>query len=160
MSDRRAWLLLLSNMNASVMLTLWRSRPSSTRPPLAGRLHEMAITRPVAAPEVWWRQHGVAGGARTPNPQISDSVGGLMTVLGRPGNGEGARVKRLLADAMRSWPVVAIDPHDGHEELRDELAGCEPLDLSGSVSVIDPIPIRVGPGDVCRLFDDGIAGEW
>ena len=148
MSDLAAGLLLLSNMKTPVMLTRSRKRPSSTRPPLVGRLHEMAVARPVPA-SAWWRHSRVAGGALIPSPQ--------MTVLGRPGSGKGALTKRLAADAMRSWPVVVIDPHDGHEVLLDELAGCEPLDVLKHVErVIDPLSFehaRSGPPRVT-------AGEW
>jgi hypothetical protein len=143
MSDLAAGLLLLSNMNPTV---------GSTRPPLVGRLNQMAVTHPDPAPDVSWRHRSVTGGALSPSPQ--------MTVLGRPGTGKGALAKRLVADAMRSWPVVVIDPHDEYDVLLDELAGYEPVALSKHVDqVINPLIVE-GQVDAHSIVSRVTAGEW
>lgn len=147
MSDLAAGLLLLSNMKTP--LTHSSNRPSPTRPPLVGRLHEMAITRPVPAPPARWPASRVAGGGVIPNPQ--------MAVLGRPGRSKGALAKRLVAGAIRSWPLVVIDPHDGDDVALDELAGCQPLDLSRHVDrAIDPPTCDHARASSPRVT----AGEW
>ncbi len=84
-----------------------------------------------------------------PNPQ--------MAVLGRPGRGKGALAKRLVAGAMRSWPLVVIDPHNGYDVLLDELAGCEPLDLSRHGDrAIAPLTFEHARSSSPRVT----AGEW
>lgn len=80
-----------------------------------------------------------------------------MAVLGRPGRGKGALAKRLVAGAMRSWPLVVIDPHDGYDVALDELAGCQPLDLSRHVDrAIDPLTFDHARSSSSRVT----AGEW
>lgn len=149
MSDLAAGLLLLSNMKTPVTSRRSPRRPSSTRPPLVARLHEMAITRPVHTPQAWWPASRGAGDGVIPNPQ--------MRVLGRPGHGKGALAKRLVAGSMRSWPLVVIDPRDGYDVLLDELAGCDPLDLARHVDrAIDPLSFDHARSSSPRVT----AGEW
>lgn len=148
MSDLAAGLLLLSNMNTPVTSRRSSNRPSSARPRLPGRLHEIALRRPGAALKAWWPASRVAGGGGgIPSPQIP--------VLGRPRCGKGPVAKRLVAGAPRSWPHVVIDPHDGYDVLLDELAGCEPFDLAPHVDqAIDPLTFELSRAP--RVS----AGEW
>lgn len=119
---------LLLLSNMKTPLTTSRARPSA---PLFGRSHHMAVPHLV------------------PNPQ--------MTVLGRPGSGKGALARRLVAPAMRSWPVVVIDPSDGYEVRLDEFAGREPLDMLKDVDrVIHPLRFQHARSGSPRVS----AGEW
>lgn len=148
MSDLAAGLLLLSNMKTPVTSRRSARRPSSTRPPLVGRLHEMAITRPVPAPPAWWPARRRAGDEVIPNPQ--------MRVLGRPGHGKGALAKRLVVDGFRNSARV-VNTRDGYGVLLDEFVGCDPLDLARQVDrAIDPLTLDHARSSSPRVT----AGEW
>lgn len=149
MSDLRTGLLLLSNMSTHLMWTPSRNRTRPNRPPLVGRLHEIAVAHPVPVPEVW-RHLNVPGGGPVRSPQIAR--------LGRLGSGNATLTKRFVAkNALRRWPVVVIDPFDGYEVLLDELAGCEPLPvLKGADRVIDPLTLEHARSNSPRVP----AGEW
>ncbi|GAB7007273.1 hypothetical protein JCM18899A_47480 [Nocardioides sp. AN3] len=141
MSDLAAGLLLLSNMKTLATRSDPCNPSTCAKPPLVGRLHEMAVTRPSPPPD----RLGL-------RPQ--------WVIFGRPGRGKGALVKRhVMAEAIRSWPTVAVDP-SRECVVFDELAGCEPLRLSGSVRALDPFTITAGSGAVWSPPTDGTAGEW
>ncbi len=77
---------------------------SSTQRPLGGQLHEMATTRHIPAPRgAWWT-----------NPHLGGQGlmrGSRMFVLGQPGRGKTALVRKLHVDARRRRvaPVVVFD---------------------------------------------------
>jgi hypothetical protein len=147
MSDLAAGLLLLSNMTTPVMFTAPGNPSTTPHRPLAGHLHEIAVTRCSAPDAMEWRRRNVTRYAPDTRP-----------VFGRPGHGKGALVKRqVLAEAMRSWPTVAVDPSREYVVF-DELAGCKPLRLSGSMRVLDPLAITLHT--VWSPVADGSAGEW
>jgi len=121
---------------------------------LVGRLHEMAIARPVAAPPAtqgWWQRPHLAGQALIRNPQ--------MVVLGQLGRGKSAAPRPLVGkSALARWlyfdalcltgrPVVVLD----------EAAACKPLDLSAYADrVIDPLSF----GHALSSASGDAAGEW
>jgi hypothetical protein len=125
----------------SVMSTRSRNRsnPRAVPPPLVGRLHELATTRPVTTPverKGWWQQPGLAGEGLIRNPQVAvfGSLGrGRSSVRVpsswlRQGGSQTALMRRLYLDALRfsGRPVIVFD----------EAASVEPFDLS---SVTDPL---------------------
>jgi len=146
-----------------VMSTRPRNRSGrSERTPLVGRLHEMATTRhvPATVPPVWWQRPHLAGRALIKSPQMTvlGQLGRSMS-YGRPGRGAKAALARwLYVDAMRRTrrPVVVLDAGRGFKVL-DEVAGCEPLDMSGSAGkAIDPLTVKHAFSSSPRVT----TGEW
>jgi len=83
-----------------------------------------------------------------------------MWLFGRLGRGQGSLIsRRALAEALSSWPPVVIDPSRKYGVF-DELAGCERLNLPGSVRLLDPFATTPDPGTVWVPVADGSAGEW
>ena len=85
-----------------------RSARSTPRPPLVGRLHEMAIARPVAAPPAtqgWWQRPHLAG--QVQNPQMV-----VVGQLGRLGQGVG----------LSPWGAEM-----GYDVLSGEKFYCDPM---------------------------------
>lgn len=130
-----------------------RSNPGAARPPLVGRLHELATTRPVTTRvrQGWWKPRRVAGEALICNPQAA-VVGSLGRgkSLGSPGRGSRAALMRwLYLDALRftGRPVVVLD----------EAACVEPIDLS-SVTGVAIDPLAFGPLPSSSPTDR--PGEW
>jgi hypothetical protein len=126
-----------------------RSNPKAARPPLVGRLHELATTRPVTTPvdkEGWWRQPGLPGEALIHNPQAA-----VFGALGRgqrfrrPGRGKGALVRILYLDALRRSDRPMVD--------LDEAAAVKPIDLSAEIN-----PLAFGPPSPPSSTDP--SGEW
>ena len=133
----------------------------SQQPPLVGRLHEMATTRPAPAPPVsqgWWQCPYEPGQSVIRNPGMF-----VLGQLGRgkspalvAGNGRGSLARRRYFDALSSArPVVVLDARDGFEAL-DEMAWCERLDLSAYDTTINPLAF----GPVPSSSSGDTAGGW
>jgi hypothetical protein len=130
-----------------------RSNPKAVRPPLVGRLHELATTRRVSTrvdPGVWWEQQRLAGECLIHKPQAA-----VFGALGRgqsfrrPGRGGKTALMRMLyLAAMRrsDRPVVVLD----------EAAAVEPFDFSSVTDVVID-PLRFGP---LRSASSNRSGEW
>lgn len=125
-----------------------RQARSVLRPPLGGRLHEVATTRPVPAPpQTSW--HGAHLAAQGPilSPQ--------MFVFGQPGQGTRlghgktalARMLDVDASRRRGWPV-ALD--------RAAAAAYKSVDTLVAVGVIDPLAWAPRPS----TSSVRTAGEW
>ena len=141
------------------MLPRSSSRTRTSRPPLVGRLHELATTRVPTAPasQMWWQPPRLAGQALIQSPQ--------MAMLGQLGRGQSAvcvskswlrqdgsktaLMRWLYMDALRfsGRPVVVLD----------EAAAVEPVDCStGSDVTINPLAL--GSATSSSLHHG--AGEW
>lgn len=126
------------------MLPRSSNRTRTSRPPLVGRLHELATTRPVsAAPasQMWWQPPRLAGQALISSPQTTvlspfgqqrkSAVSVSKSWLRQDGS-RTALMRWLYMDALRfsGRPVVVLD----------EAAAVEPFDFSTVNDVtIDPL---------------------
>lgn len=131
-----------------------RSARSTPRPPLVGRLHEMAVTRPVPAPPAskrWWQRPHQAGQDLIQYPQ--------MVVLGQLGRGKSASPHPLGGkSALARWLYFdALRLSGRRVVVLDEMATCKPLDLSAYADC-EIGPLKFGPGDASSSSDT--AGEW
>ncbi|MEV5003889.1 hypothetical protein [Nocardioides sp. LML1-1-1.1] len=127
------------------MLPRSSNRTRTSQPPLVGRLHELATTRPVStapASQMWGQPPRLAGQALIQSPQ--------MAMLGQLGRGQSAvcvskswlrqdgsktaLMRWLYMDALRfsGRPVVVLD----------EAAAVEPFDFSTVNDVtLDPLAL-------------------
>jgi len=129
-----------------------RSARSTPRPPLVGRLHEIAIARPVAAPPATqgsWQRPPLAG--QVQNPQ--------MVVVGQLGRGNSAEPRPLVGkSALARWLYFDALCLTGRQVVvLDEAASVEPFDFSSAPDKrIDPLSF----GHALSSSSGDTAGEW
>jgi hypothetical protein len=136
-----------------------RSNPRAVRPPLGGRLHELATTRRVTTPaneRGWSRQPGRAGEGLIRNPQVA--------VFGSLGRGKSAvRTPRswLGQDgskaALMRWLYLDALRFSGRPVVVDEAASVEAFSFS-SVADVEIDPLSFGPPSPSSSTDP--SGEW
>jgi hypothetical protein len=136
-----------------------RSNPRTVRPPIGGRPHELATTRPVTTPaneRGWWQQPGRAGEGLIRNPQV--------VVFGSLGRGKSAvRAPRswLRQDgsktALMRWRLLDALRFSGRPVVVDEEASVGPFDFS-SVADVGIDPLSFGPPSPSSSIDP--SGEW
>lgn len=142
------------------MLPRSSNRTRTSRPPLVGRLHEMATTRVPTAPasQIWWQPPRLAGQALIQSPQTT-----VLSPLGqhrksavsvsnswlRQDGSKTALMRWLYMDALRfsGRPVVVLD----------EAAAFEPFDFS-TVSDVTINPLALGSATSSSPHNG--TGEW